>query len=495
MMINVAPNKVIHTAVSAPGAGKTQALIVQIPPLLSAGRSIVLALPTLGLTDSFVSRLPADLPYRVINSNTCDHVGSELVAALKNRATHLIITTHKSIFAVRPNFLWGWTLVVDELPSVVDFPAFPFEPSELAQLFVNVMEQEGRLYIREGCAGAIETSLSTFKAVSAGAERTSMLSKEGARIYECLKDGHPVFIDSEIPNGNRYVRSIVESNCWDTFAAAEEVHVLAASVIGSQFDNFAQVHGVTYATSDFTPAFGGYTSAVTIYPVMPSGRNYSKSAMTMITQDGSAIGQQKHGESLVIDETLRAVLKRTTGTPLLFSNGWTSLRWLPRGTVHRCSIDSRGLNEYQGETDAILLFGGNPSPSDQLALEFLSAKYGREFQQGFIVTRLLEPSLQAATRTAVRDRANTKPIQLFVQDGRVAEYLVSSYMPNAVIDWSLSEISPVGEDRRRTQDARRAQVYELFAQGKKNAEIVRLIGVHRNTLPGWREDWKIGRAA
>lgn len=494
-MTSIAPNKVIHTAVSAPGAGKTQAFITQIPSLLSARHSIVLALPTLDLSDSFVRRLPAGVPYRVINSTTCDHVGTELMAALKKKESHLIITTHQSIFAVRPNLLRGWTLVVDELPPVVDFPAFPFEPSELAQLFVNAMEHDGRLYIREGCAGAIETSLATFKAVSAGAERTSMLSKEGARIYECLKDGHPVFIDSEIPNGNRYVRAVVESSCWDTFAAAEEVHVLAASVIGSQFDDFAQVHGVTYARSDFTPAFEGYTSAVTIYPVMPKGRNYSKSAVTMIAHGGGATDQPKQGELLVIDDILKAALQRTTGTPLLFSNNWAGLRWLPRGTVHRCSIDSRGLNEYQGETDAILLFGGNPSPSDQLALEFLATKYGREFRQGFIVTRFLEPSLQAATRTAVRDRRNTKPIQLFVQDGRVADYLIATYMPHAVIDWSLSEISPVGEDRRTTVDVRRVQVCELFAQGKKNAEIARLTGVHRNTLPSWREDWRAGQAA
>lgn len=494
-MINIAPNKVIHTAVSAPGAGKTQALIAQIPSLLSAGRSIVLALPTLGLTDSFVSRLPAGLPCRIINSTTCDHVSTELMAALKKKESLLIITTHQSIFAVRPNLLRGWTLVVDELPPVVDFPAFPFEPSELDQLLVNAVEQDGRLHIREGCAGAIETSLATFKAVSAGAERTSMLSKEGARIYECLKDGHPVFIDSEISNGNRYVRSVVESNCWDTFAAAEEVHVLAASVIGSQFDDFAQVHGVTYAKSDFTPAFEGYTSTVTIYPVMPKGRNYSKSAMTMTTQHGSAMDQQKQGESLVIDEVLRAIIKRTTGTPLLFSNSWAGFRWLPRGAVHRCSIDSRGLNEYQGENDAILLFGGNPSPSDQLALEFLATKYGREFRQGFIVTRFLEPSLQAATRTAVRDRRNTKPIQLFVQDGRVADYLIATYMAHAVIDWSLSEICPVGEDRRKTVDVRRVKVCELFAQGKKNAEISRLTGVHRNTLPSWRKDWRLAQVA
>ncbi|SDZ30694.1 helix-turn-helix domain-containing protein [Pseudomonas sp. NFIX28] len=494
-MTSIALNKVIHTAVSAPGAGKTQALISQIPSLLSAGRSIVLALPTLTLTDSFIDRLPMGTPYQVINSNTFDHVSSELNQTLREKPNELVITTHQSIFSAKPDLLSGWVFVVDELPVVADFPAYPFEPSELAQLFVNVEERDGRLHIREGCADAIETALATFKAVSAGAERTSMLSSEGARIYECLKDEHPVFIDTEMANGNRYVRAVVESTCWSAFAAAEEVHVLAATVEGSLFDDFAQVHGFTYERSDFTPEFEGYASPITIYPFMPKGRIYSKAAVTVTACESGTTGEQKQGELLVIDVILKAALQRATGVPLLFCNKWASFRWLSKGSVHHCSIDSRGLNEYQGETDAILLFGGNPSPSDERALEFLAVKYDRVFRQGFMVTRFLEPSLQAVTRTAIRDRGNTKPIQLFVQDGRVAEYVVSSYMPHAMIDWSLSEICPVVEDRRTTEDPRKRQVFELFAQDKKNTEIVSITGVHRNTVSNWRKDWRLYQAA
>lgn len=494
-MIYVAPNKVIHTAVSAPGAGKTEAFISQIPALLSAGRSIVVALPTLDLTNSFVNRLPLGVSRCVINSTTCDHVGTELMAALQKNTNHLIITTHQSVFAVRPSLLRGWMLVVDELPSVVDFPAFPFEPSELAHLLVNAVEEDGRLHIREGCADAIATSLATFKAVSAGAERTSMLSKEGARIYGCLMDGHPVFIDSEMANGNRYVRAIIEFSCWDTFNAAEEVHVLTATIAGSLFDYFAQEHEFTYARSNFTPAFDGYTSNITIYPVMPKGRNYSTTAMALTAHEGRATQQQGQVQSQVIDDILKIVLPRATGTPLLFSNNWAVFRWLPKGNVHRCSIDSRGLNEYQAETDAILLFGGNPSPSDQLALDYLAAKYGRVFRQAFVTTRLLEPSLQAATRTAVRTRENTRPISLFVQDERVADYLVKTYMPNAVIDWNLSQITPVKPDGRKVEDPRKAQVFELFDQDMKNADIIRLTGTSRGSVCNWKKEWNALKAA
>ena len=494
-MIYVAPNKVIHTAISAPGAGKTEAFISQIPALLCAGRSIVVALPTLDLTDSFVSRLPLGVSRCVINSNTCDHVGTELMAALQKNTNHLIITTHQSVFAVPPSLLTGWMLVVDELPPVVDFPAYPFEPSELARLLVNAVAQDGRLQIREGCADAIATSLATFMAVSAGAERTSMLSKEGASIYGCLKDGHPVFIDSEMANGNRYVRAIIESSCWDTFATAEEVHILTATVEGSLFDYLAQEHEFTYARSDFTPAFDGYKSNITIYPVMPKGRNYSTTAMALTAHECRATQQQGQVQSQVIDGILKIVLPRATGTPLLFSNKWASFRWLRKGAVHRCSIDSRGLNDYQGETNAILLFGGNPSPSDHLALDYLAAKYGRVFRQAFVTTRLLEPSLQAATRTAVRVRGNMQPITLFVQDERVADYLVKTHMPNAVIDWSFSQITPVQPDGRKLEDPRKAKVFELFDQDMRNADIVRLTGVSRGSASNWKREWKALKAA
>lgn len=495
-MIYVAPNKVIHTAVSAPGAGKTEAFISQIPTLLSAGRSIVVALPTIALTESFVERLPAGTDCHVINFTTYDHVGSTLSTALKVNESHLIITTHQSIFAVQPHLLRGWMLVIDELPSVVDFPAFPFEPSELAQLLVNAAEQDGRLHIREGCADAIATSLATFKAISAGAERTSMLSKEGARIYECLLDEHPVFIDSEMTNGNRYVRAIIEFSCWNTFTAAKEVHILTANVSNTLFDEFAQAHGLTYAQSVFTPEFDGYNSPITIYPVMPEGRRYSRTVAKRTTNGGSTTDQQKTKDPMVIDDILRAVLQRTTGTPLLFSNkSWTNFWWLPKRAVHRCAIDSRGLNEYQGETDAILLFGGNPSPSEKLALEYLATKYGRDFRHAFVVTRLLEPSLQAATRTAVRVRGNSQPISLFVQDERVADYLVKTYMPNAVIDWSLSQITSVKPDGRKVEDPRKAQAFELFDQDMKNADIVRSTGISRGSASNWKKEWKALKAA
>lgn len=496
-MIYVAPNKVIHTAVSAPGAGKTEAFISQIPTLLSAGRSIVVALPTIALSTDIVRRLSVGIDPHVINSDTChpDPVGPELQAALGSRANKLIITTHASIFTVQPDMLRGWMLVVDELPAVVDFPDFPFTPSELATLFAYTTERDGHLHIREGCAAAIETSLKTFRAAQSGAKQTSMLSKEGARIFTCLQNEHPVFIAAKkMDNGKRHVHAVEEYNCWKTFAAADEVHLLTANIDGCLFDEFAQAHGFTYTRSAFTPEFEGYNSPITIYPVIPKGGNYSKTKAIKIAGD-STLNQHETTPFTVVDVILKAALQKTNGTPLLFSNDWAGFKWLNKKIVHDCSIDSRGLNDYQGETDAILLFGGNPSPSDKRALEYLTKKYSRGFLKAFVTTRLLDPSLQAATRTAVRIKENTQPISLYVQDERVADYLVSTYMPNAVIDWSFSQATPVQPDGRKVEDPRKVQAFELFDQDMKNADIIRSTGISRGSATNWKREWKARKAA
>lgn len=73
----------------------------------------------------------------------------------------------------------------------------------------------------------------------------------------------------------------------------------------------------------------------------------------------------------------------------------------------------------------------------------------------------------------------------------MADYLISTYMPLAVVDWSLSKVIPVAQDGRTIEDPRRRQAYELFAHGtKKIAEISSITGAHRNSIGKWRKEWK-----
>jgi len=490
----IARNKVIHTALAAPGAGKTESFIQHAPRLLSEGKCILLALPTIKLTDSIVQRCNG-IALRVVNSTTCQHVSPVLASALGEKCDRFLITTHESLFQVDPRLLNGWVVVIDEIPQVLSLPYYWFDPIELGSIHVVAYESEGQLFLREEQKVGIEFALETHRAAAVGADRTSMLSKAGAIIFQSLLLGRTVFIDSATDSGNRCIRPILELDCWSRLMAAEEVHVLGANVKGGLFDSFAQAHGFTFTLSMFTPDFAGYQCPITIYPLLPQGKKYSKSA-ALTTLDGERAQKHDGGEPRqIIDALLNTALSKAGNKPLLFKNNWADFRWLPKGQATVCTMDSRGLNDYMIATDAILLFGGNPSPAEKCGLDYLAKKYGRIFTDSFVTTRLLETSLQAATRTAVRVSENTQPIRLFVQDERVASYLVSTYMPHALIDWSLSLEAPVLEDRRTTQDARRPEVNELFAQGKKNAEIVRLTGVHRNTLLSWRKEWRLAQAA
>ena len=487
-------NKVIHTALAAPGAGKTESFIHHAPRLLSEGKCIVLALPTIKLTDSIVKRCTG-IAFRVINSTTCQPVGPELASALMRKGDRFLITTHESIFQVEPRLLSGWTVVVDEIPQVLALPYYWFDPIELGCIHAVAYESEGQLFLRDEKKTEVMFALETHRAAAGGADRTSMLSKSGAIILQSLLLGRTVFIDSATDSGNRCIRPILELDCWSRFTAAEEVHVLGANVKGGLFDSFAQVHGFTFTRSMFTPDFAGYQCPITIYPLLPQGKKYSKSAV-LTTLNGERTQKHDGGKPRqIIDALLNTALSKAGSKPLLFKNEWADFRWLPKGQATICTMDSRGLNDYMIATDAILLFGGNPSPAEQCGLDYLAKKYGRIFTDAFVTTRLLEVSLQAVTRTAIRVSGNTQPIRLFVQDERVANYLVSTYMPHALVDWSLSLEAPALEDRRTTEDPRKQKVHELLAQNKTNPEIVAITGIHRNTASAWKKDWLKSQAA
>lgn len=490
----IARNKAIHTALAAPGAGKTESFIQLTPRLLSEDKCIVLALPTIKLTDSIVRRSKS-IASRVINSTTCQPVGPVLASALLEKCDRFLITTHESLFQVDPRLLNGWIVVVDEIPQVLSLPYYWFDPIELGSIHAVAYESEGQLFLREGQKAGVESALETHRAAAIGADRTSMLSKAGAIIFQSLLLGRTVFIDCAIDSGNRCIRPILELDCWSRFAAAKEVHVLGANVNGGLFDAFAQVHGFTFTRSIFTPDFKGYQCPITIYPLFPQGKKYGKSA-ALTTLNGEKT--QKHDGSeprQIIDVLLKTALSKAGSPPLLFKNEWADFRWLPKGQATICTMDSRGLNDYMMATDAILLFGGNPSPAEQCGLDYLAKKYDRIFTDAFVTTRLLEVSLQAVTRTAIRVSDNTQPIRLFVQDERVSNYLVSTYMPHALVDWSLSLETPALMDRRTTEDPRRQTVFELFAQKKTNADVVAITGIHRNTASAWRKAWLKAQAA
>ncbi|AFY20773.1 hypothetical protein [Pseudomonas sp. UW4] len=470
--------KPIYTAIAAPGAGKTEALLSSLPAIQKAGRLVVLALPTLVLIDHIAERASrVSIPFRIVDHRNGELVAPELEAALRDKRDSFIICTQEALRRVRHSLLRGWTLVIDEVPKVVDYPDYALNPTELSRVLDYTEEASGQLWIKEEFKQDVRDQVSTNRADSVGID-CSTLGTSAAHIFRLLLSDVAVFIDQPQEDGIRHVRAVEEFlDWWSILSFAGEVHVLAANIANGEFEVFAKLHGFTFKVSVFTPEARQYTSPVTIYPIMPKGQSFSKRKMTA-----------RHGDSKLHDLALDIILKETDTKPLLFANKWG--RPKQKSQVQQVPMDCRGLNGYDSATEAILMFGGNPSPSDNSGLEYLSNKYGQDLQvmqTAFVTTRLLEPSLQAVTRTAIRRMDNKIPITLFVQDDRVAGYLMETYLPDAVIDWSLSEKIPVKPDGRKKLHPELHNSLALYQDNVPIKEIARRASVSPKTIRNWIE--------
>lgn len=477
MMNTLARKKLIHTAIARPGAGKTETLLANIPTLIGSGKQVVLALPTLVLADDIANRASSlNVPFRTIHNRDGEPVTPKLESALRETRNSLIICTQEAIRRIPHFLLRGWTLVIDELPKVVDYPDYLLKPTELGRVFDYTDERDGQLWIKDDLKSEVQQQVITNHADSAG-KGCSTLGSSAANIFRLLLAEVDVFIDQPQADGKRHIRAVEEfRDWWDIFSSADETHVLAANVSGSEFERFAdKVHGFSFTRSIFTPKPGTYSSTVTIHPLMPKGQIFSKRKMT-----------EPCGHQRLIDFILEATLEHAASKPLLFANKWAELKEAD-GAQH-VAKDCRGLNSYDKATDAILLFGGNPSPSEKKGLEYLKMRYGHDFEAAFITSRLLEPSLQAVTRTALRRSDNTHPIQLYVQDGRVAQYLVETYLPDALVDWSLSETMPIKPDGRRKKHPQHEQVMSLLSENVAIKAIARQTGTTVKTVRKWRDE-------
>ena len=470
--------KPIYTAIAAPGAGKTEALLSKLPAIQKAGKLVVLALPTIVLIDHIAERASqASVPFRIVDHRNGELVAPELEAALRDKRESFIICTQEAVRRVQPSLLREWILILDEVPKVVDYPDYALNPTELSRVLDYTEEASGQLWIKEEFKQDVRDQVSTNHADSVGID-CSTLGTSAAHIFRLLLSEVAVFIDQPQKDGIRHVRAVEEFlDWWGILSFADEAHVLAANIAGGEFELLAQLHGFTFKTSMFTPEARHYTSQVTIYPIMPKGQIFSKAKM---------IADQENNK--LYDLALDTILKETSSKPLLFANAW--VRHKEKGRVQQVQMDCRGLNGYDSATEAILLFGGNPSPSDMKGLEYLSRTYGQDLQvmrAAFVTTRLLEPSLQAVTRTAIRRMDNRSSIRLYVQDERVAQYLMKTYLPHAVVDWSLSKKIPVKLDGRRKEHPQKQAALALVKKDVSDKEIARRLAVSPKAIRDWKK--------
>ncbi|WJN48288.1 DEAD/DEAH box helicase family protein [Pseudomonas asiatica] len=467
--------KVIFAATGAPGSGKTESVLQALPALLAAGKHIVIAFPTVNLINEIAQRIEQlHLAYKRIDSvSNIDsrQVVNELNDALECKEYSIVLCTHTSIKNVEPRNLAGWDLVIDELPQVVNYFSYYFDEAEVNNLFTHLEQVKKQLVIRGDHQGDLQ------RIVGVNGDITSTWSDGVRNIFRLILSDEVVFIEGLDNNRKRLVWCVeIVLSWWRIFATASKVDVLAANIAGD-FKLHSELNGFQFKQSEFAPSASTCKCPVTIYPLIRKGSKFSKRVAL------GDVGQELRPIDLMLD----TALKNCANTPLVSANNWSNLE--NRRDIRFMSKESRGLNQYSDATDAILLFGGNPSPAEIMCLKDLAGKHELSYDvffESFITTRLLEPSLQCVARTALRKPDNIERINLFVQDERVLKYLTESYLQHAIVNWSLSDCLPSKADGRYTDPDQKQRVLDLVSQGMSDSRINRETGVSRTTIRKWK---------
>ena len=453
-------NTTIYTAIAAPGSGKTQAMIEKLPNYIKRGEKVILALPTRRLNGEILSRMnDFNLTPKVINSDEVNNksVSKSIEGTLRNGNENLILVTHEGLKLTNPELLNGWTLVIDETPSPLTLHHDTLGDLEAQQVFRMTDINDNFLTIKPGMITEMRQRVSTYKASKKDQSKASTLSGLEHKLFEALLSKQIIHIEEGLKKGKTvfHFHTIIESNIFQHIWNAKETHILSATIQGGLFDLFAKRFGLQYKRSPLTPAPFEYSCDITIFPMM-NGMWSKTQALKGECGDSFWLHFANYNGQ-VIDKVLANAINHTPEEDfLVIANNWTDFGPhydIPnkKNGIDYSPIDCRGLNIYKAKTAASLLFSGRPSPNDQKSLQILSDKYGisrDDLINAWVVTNKLDASLQAVTRTAVRDRENKKPVFLYVQDLQVAEYLKSTHMANAIIDTSLAITPPKKQDNR-----------------------------------------------
>ena len=466
--------KILNAVIGAPGSGKSQKLIEQIPTI-TTNTMVIYAVPTNDLADEIAERIKVQT-----NTEPCVINGKRLKNTNVTRAlnTHLaktnysiIITTHEAVRRSDPKLYAHKVLIIDELPSTLSTVAAMIDDVEYSRIqqYTELCEPTGKLKIKNKHRTIIQDQVTKYDTnqQTTNLNRSSTLSKFEYQVFRALLDNQLVVVTGK--NKNRTIVIANENKLYEHFNSAKEVYIIAANIIGGEFEVMAKLNGFSLITSQFSPKRFAYSNNINIFVMAHETWTKSKSLDDMNgNRNEIHLGLPRHQQ---IDEVLHNALthisSRTTDKPLVFANKWAKLEAHDH-RIKLCNLDMRGINRLSDHTNAILLFSGQPGPRDKTALQAIADTYGVNqsgLTDAWIMTKKLETSLQAITRTAIREHDNKRETNFYVQDYEVAKYLKQTYMPNAVIDFSLALYFPKREDKRRIDKPLEDAAYSAFIDG------------------------------
>ena len=487
-------NKTINIASSRPGTGKTTNACRIIPQWIALGNRVLFVVPTKLLEDEVSSKL-RDLGLAPLKIDSRD--GTAAIATLNKHLdpaedNNLIVCQHASFHQCRIKHLGSWTVIVDELPLAVRPQANKIKTSQLVALQYLDIDTSGRVTIKSGCVKNIEIELRAFRPNSNGTGPTSLLSKEALQIYEAAYANQEIFVSTGEDKKYSVVYFADEAGFFDRFKHCREVHLLTATWAGSLFEWFADAHGFNYRNSILLPSNTlKHNKKVTIYPML-TWDQCSKSVLnsTHKPQTGNTVtGTEKRNIQIITD--LVSNLVGPTREYLVFVQNWALLDH--KSNLIECPMDSRGLNEWLHVSNVLCMFHGNHVTIATKCLKYLAEKYNKSYESlrdAWKRTYLFDATLQNVYRCSLRDDTSTEDVNLYVQTYEVAEYLVNTYLKEAIIDTKHTRTYRKHETRGPKPETNKPEAMRLLASGLKPGTVAKRTNILVSTIYNYTKEVK-----
>lgn len=487
--------KLIHLATALPGSGKTHKFLHTATNMINSGKKILYALPTIPLADAIMERLPSGLRATRIDSSTRTKANVVRMlndALMPNSGKFFIICQHATLHKCSTEHLKDWILVVDETPAVLSLKHHTFKLDQFSQI-KHIECVDGMVRIKVGMRQMVLNELQTYKVSKSTASKktASTLSDDVYDIYDALLNDYPVFVDDSAKKDasgqnkkNRTIRIIHEREFFPRFAAAQETHLLTATVDGSVFDYYRKLNDHVYVRSVFTPPIRSVFPSIRIFPMLLQGVSFSKSLINAESELQSKIKNL----SVMID-----CVKTYLGDNqcLLFTHKWAQTFY--GSNIIVCDFDSRGIDTLKFCDHVFVAIHGNPTPPERRSLEFLAKSHGTTLStllRAWEVTYKLEITLQDVFRTSLRSMyrddgaLNLNPenkVFLFVQDHATVEYL-KQHLPGAIVDESLAKSYRETKPKGRTSHPEREKMIRMIKEGFGTTEIMADTRMSRTTI-------------
>ncbi|WP_422416988.1 DEAD/DEAH box helicase [Pseudomonas sp. GZD-222] len=487
--------KTIHLALALPGSGKTHNFLCAAKKIISSGKKILYALPTIPLADAIMERLPTDLQATRVDSSTrakANVVRMLNDALMPNSGETFVICQHATLHKCSTEHLKDWILVVDETPAVLSLKHHTFKLDQFNQIkYIECVDGEVR--IKAGMRHMVQDELQSYKSSrsNTSTKTASTLSDDVHDVYDALHNDYPVFVDDNAINDisgqsrkNRTIRIIHERDFFPRFAAAQETHLLTATVDGSVFDYYRKLNEHVYTTSVFTPPTRNVFPSIRIFPMLSQGTSFSKS----LVNAESELQPNIKNLSVMINS-----VKTYLGNNqcLLFTHKWAQNFY--GSNIIVCDFDSRGIDTLKFCDHVFVAIHGNPTPPERRSLEFLAKSHGTKLPtmlRAWEVTYKLEITLQDVFRSSLRSMyrddgtLSVEPenkVFLFVQDYATVEYL-KQYLPEAIVDGSLAKSYRETKPKGRTSHPSKEKMIRMIKEGFGTNEIMAETRISRTTI-------------